>query len=183
MRLFTGIDLPADVLERLERLLVRIRPAAHLKWTPLHNLHVTTKFIGEWPESQLETLRAALGAVAKRAPITIAIQGLGWFPNPHKPRVFWAGVDGGPALTDLAKNIEQSLEPLGIAPETRPYAPHLTLARVSQPAPLSAIEGIIASLESVEFGAFESRQFYLYRSQTGSAGSVYTKQAEFRFAA
>ena len=30
MRLFTGIDLPEDVRERLERLLMHLRPAAHL---------------------------------------------------------------------------------------------------------------------------------------------------------
>jgi 2'-5' RNA ligase len=35
MRLFTGIDLPEDVRERLERLLMHLRPAAHLKWSPV----------------------------------------------------------------------------------------------------------------------------------------------------
>jgi 2'-5' RNA ligase len=109
MRLFTGIDLPADVLDRLERLLARLRPTAHLKWSPLDNLHITTKFIGEWPEEQLDTLKTALAGVAQRTPIAISVEGLGWFPNAHKPRVFWAGVHGGPALTQLAGDIERAL--------------------------------------------------------------------------
>jgi 2'-5' RNA ligase len=183
MRLFTGIDLPEDVLERLERLLARLRPTAHLKWSPVHNLHITTKFIGEWPEAKLESLKSALATVPKRAPVVITIEGLGWFPNPHRPRVFWAGVHGGGALEDLAKDVERAMEPAGVALETRPYAPHLTLARIGQPAPLTALQQAVAKLDSVEFGVFETEQFHLYLSQTGPAGSVYTKIAEFRFAA
>ena len=60
MRLFTGIDLREDVRERLERLLTHLRPCAHLKWSPVYNLHVTLKFIGEWPEEKLPQLETAL---------------------------------------------------------------------------------------------------------------------------
>ena len=56
MRLFTGVDLPEDVREKLERLLMHLRPCAHLKWSPVYNLHVTLKFIGEWPEDKLPHL-------------------------------------------------------------------------------------------------------------------------------
>jgi 2'-5' RNA ligase len=179
MRLFTGIDLPEPILDRLGRLLALLRPTAHLKWSPLDNLHITTKFIGEWPEEKLETFKTALGAIQKRRPIEIAVEGLGWFPNPQKPRVFWAGVHGGQALRDLAGAIEHTLEPVGVAAETRPYSPHLTLARISQPAPLTPVLQAIAKLDSVEFGSFEATTFYLYLS----AGGVYTKLSEFRFAA
>ncbi len=182
MRLFTGIDLPEVVLEPLERLLARLRPTAHLKWSPIDNLHITTKFIGGWPEDKLDALKTALGAVAKRPPIGITIGSLGWFPNPHKPHVFWAGVHGGSALSGLARDIEQALDPLGIAAETKAYTPHLTLARISQPAPLSGIQQAVAKLESMEFGRFEAQRFYLYLSHPGAAGSVYTKLSEFRFA-
>jgi 2'-5' RNA ligase len=109
----------------------------------------------------------------------IAVEGLGWFPNPQKPRVFWAGVHGGQALRDLAGAIEHTLEPVGVAAETRPYSPHLTLARISQPAPLTPVLQAIAKLDSVEFGSFQATTFYLYLS----AGGVYTKLSEFRFAA
>ena len=67
MRLFTGIDLAEDIVERLERLLMHLRPAAHLKWSPVYNLHLTLKFIGEWPEDKLPEFKAAL-APFRRAP-------------------------------------------------------------------------------------------------------------------
>src|SRR5580704_13099356 len=102
MRLFTAIEIPAEVKDNLRALLQRIRPLANLNWSPEENLHITTKFIGEWPEARLPELKQTLVAVALPAGIDIAIQGLGWFPNPRHPRVFWAGVHAGESLKALA---------------------------------------------------------------------------------
>lgn len=179
MRLFTAIDIPEDVRNRLERLLMHLRPTAHVKWSAVYNLHVTLKFIGEWPEEDLEKLESALRGVTKRANIVIDVRGLGWFPNPHHPRVFWAGVESGPVLEQLAREIEGALAPLGVAREDRAFSPHLTLARIKQPAPLQALRQAVADLESVDFGAFQADRFCLYRSQPGSAGSIYTKLSEY----
>ena len=111
------------------------------------------------------------------------MKGLGWFPNPHHPRVFWVGVHGGDALAALVKDIDAALAPLGIRTEDRAFNAHLTLVRIKEPAPLQALRGAIAQLESVEFGAFAVRRFYLYSSQPGSAGSIYTKLSEYPFQA
>jgi len=183
MRLFTGIDLPEDVREKLERLLMHLRPCAHLKWSPVYNLHVTLKFIGEWPEQKLPELEAALRAVVQRGPIPAEVKGLGWYPNPHHPRVFWAGIHGGDGLAKLVKDIDAATTPLGIPAEDRPFSAHLTLARIKEPAPLQALRSAIAQLESVEFGTFQVDRFHLFRSQPGSAGSIYTKLSEFLFEA
>jgi len=183
MRLFTGIDLPEEVRERLERLLMHLRPVAHLKWSPVYNLHVTLKFIGEFPEEKLRPLEAALRSVPPRAPIPAEVKGLGWFPNPHHPRVFWVAVHAGPELAALAGDIDAALQPLGVAKEERPFASHLTLARIKDPVPLQALRSAIAQLESVEFGSFSIDRFCLYRSQPGSAGSIYTKLSEYCFRA
>src|ERR1700691_4539625 len=181
MRLFIGIDLREDVRERLERLLTHLRPCAHLKWSPVYNLHVTLKFIGEWPEDKLPHLEAALRSITPRQPIAAEVKGLGWYPNPHHPRVFWVGVQNGEALPALVKDIETATVPLGIAAEARAFNAHLTLARIKEPAPLQGLRSAIAALESVEFGAFDVNRFYLYRSQPGSAGSIYTKLSEYPF--
>jgi 2'-5' RNA ligase len=181
MRLFTGIDLPEEVRERLERLLMHLRACAHLKWSPVYNLHVTLKFIGEWPEDRLPQLDAALRGMAPREPIPAEVKGLGWYPNPHHPRVFWAGVDGGDALTKLVKDIDGATAGIGVASEDRPFNAHLTLARIKEPAPLQALRSAIAQLESVEFGAFQVDRVCLFRSQPGSAGSIYTKLSEYPF--
>ena len=182
MRLFTGIDLPEDVVNIFERLLVRFRPAANLKWVPAYNLHITTRFIGEWPEARLGELNDALAKVVPRAPIKVDLRGLGWFPNARRPRVFWVGVEGGPELAQLAHDIDSAIEPLGLARETRPFAPHLTLARIKQPVPLDKLHHMIETMESTEIATVHADRFYLYRSQPGSAGSIYTKLSEYRIA-
>jgi 2'-5' RNA ligase len=179
MRLFTGIDLREEVRERLERLLMLLRPCAHLKWSPVYNLHVTLKFIGEWPEERLPELEAALRTLAPREAVQADVKGLGWYPNPHHPRVFWVAVQGGDPLVSLAKDVDSALAPLGIALEDRPFNAHLTLARIKEPAPLQALRNTIAQLESVDFGSLLVDRFYLYRSQPGSAGSIYTKLSEY----
>jgi len=179
MRLFTGIDLAEDIRERLERLLMHLRPAAHLKWSPVYNLHLTLKFIGEWPEEKLPELEAALRSIPSRAVIQAEVKGLGWYPNPNHPRVFWVGVQAGEPLLNLVRDTEAALAPLGIAKEERAFAPHLTLARIKDPVPLQALRNAIAQLETLEFGSFVVDRFHLYRSQPGAAGSIYTKLSEF----
>jgi 2'-5' RNA ligase len=182
MRLFAGIDLPAEVRDELERLLGRLRPTARLKWSLADNLHVTTKFIGEWPSDRLNELVAALGGLPGRAPFQIAIRGLGWFPNSHNPRVLWAGVSAAPALAALAGETDEALARLGAAPEARAYSPHLTLARIKDQAALAGVRQAIAALPSEDFGEFTADRFHLYLSQRGASGSVYTKLEEFTFA-
>ena len=179
MRLFTGIDLPNEIQERLDVLISHLRNTAHVRWSPTYNLHVTTKFIGEWPADRLQELIDRLAAIPARDRIDVSVQQLGWFPNPHRPRVFWAGIKASPSLAALAAATEQSLAEVGIAAETRPYAPHLTLARIRQPVPLQGLQRAVAELKSTDFGSFAADAFYLYRSHLGAGGSVYTKLHAF----
>jgi RNA 2',3'-cyclic 3'-phosphodiesterase len=181
MRLFTAIDLPDEVVATLGRLIAQLRPSARIKWSPEDNLHVTTKFIGEWPDAQIDRLQTALASLGPREPIPIEIRGVGFFPNPHAPRVFWAAVHAPAALADLARETESALERIGVAAENRPFSPHLTLARIKEPVPLQPLRQAVVELPSVEFGAFTADRFHLYRSKLTPAGSVYTKLSDFPF--
>ena len=179
MRLFTGIDLSSEVLDNLRVLVDKLQPSARINWSPIANLHITTKFIGEWPETGLPALKEALTRVPLPPPFHVAIRGLGWFPNQSDPRVFWAGVDAPAPLRDLARETEAALQLLGIAREERRYSPHLTLARIKTRLNLERMLGAINALPSADFGAFTVQAFNLYLSQRGSSGSVYTKLGIF----
>jgi len=178
MRLFTGLDLSPEVVGRLADLLERLRPAARIAWSPPENLHITTKFIGEWPEERLAQLKAALDAIPEAPPIPVRVAGLGFYPTPRSPRVFWCGVEA-PGLAELAARTDAATRGLGIASEKRPYSPHLTLARIREKTDLRKLHARIAALEPVALGSFEACAFFLYRSQLRPTGSVYTKLAEF----
>jgi RNA 2',3'-cyclic 3'-phosphodiesterase len=178
MRLFTGLDLPEAVGASLTGVVARLRPTARIAWSPPQNLHVTTKFIGEWPEAKLDALRAALGALASRPAIEVLVRRLGYFPNPRGPRTFWCGVEAQ-GLDALARETDEATATLGIPAERRPFSPHLTLARIKEPCDMSRLDAAIAALPSVEFGRFTAGSFFLYRSELRPSGSVYTKLAEF----
>lgn len=183
MRLFTGLDLPGDVVANLEELLRRLRPAARIQWSPPANLHVTTKFIGEWPEERLGELKAALAGLPGRGVIPVRIRRVGFFPSAHSPRNFWCGIEA-PGLPELAADTDFATAALGIAREKRAFSPHLTLARITlaqskQAMELQSLREAIAALPSLEFGGFPARRFFLYQSTLQPAGSVYTKLGEF----
>jgi 2'-5' RNA ligase len=178
MRLFIGLDLPAEVVRNLEKLLDGLGPSARIQWSPPANLHVTTKFIGEWPEERLEELKSALSTIPARPPLAVNIHHLGFFPNPHSPRVFWCGIDA-PGLAELAADTDRVTSTLGIESEKRDYSPHLTLARIKEKLNLQPLRESIAALPSLEFGRFDVHSFFLYRSKLHPKGSVYTKLAEF----
>jgi len=204
MRLFTAIEISADVKDRLRALLDRLRPTVKpgmLNWTRVDNLHITTKFIGEWPEARLDELKRTLESV--RSPgeiarvgspgepersrsqgyIDVHISGLGWFPNDRRPRVLWAGVRKSEPLNALAHATEEAVRAIGVAREidsreSRDYSPHLTLARIRERVPeeaLGRLRGAIDSLESTQFGSFRATDFHLYLS----AGGRYTRLAQF----
>jgi 2'-5' RNA ligase len=177
MRLFTALDLPAEVAGNLEDLLRRLRPTARIHWSPPANLHITTKFIGEWPEARLEELKLALMSMPGRAPVVVRLRNVGFFPNARAPRTFWCGIDA-PKLVALAADIDQATSALGIPRESRPFSPHLTLARIKDRVDLNGLNQAIASRPTAEFGCFKAVSFFLYLSQLRPTGSVYTKLAE-----
>ena len=178
MRLFCGIEIPAWVKAGLETLTNRLKPLAKLSWSPIENLHVTTKFIGEWPEDRLPEMKKALAAVSRPGPIDIAVRGLGFYPNERSPRVFWAGIEASPNLHSLARDTEAAVEALGVASEDRDYHPHLTLARRRNPVPVEKLRKEVSAAAQHDFGKFQAEAFFLYLSKAGR----YTKLGEFPLA-
>jgi 2'-5' RNA ligase len=166
MRLFTGIAIEEHTLEKLAGVLARLRPSAALKWSPAANLHITTKFIGEWPEPRLEELQGSLATVPPTGAIPIAVSRFGFFPGAHRPRAFFAGVQAGPELREVARRIDETVAALGVAKEDRPYLPHVTLARIKNEN-VQELREQIASMTDFDFGSFEAVQFHLYASRGG----------------
>jgi 2'-5' RNA ligase len=175
MRLFTALDVPGEIAARLRAFVDRLRSTAKLTWSPMENLHVTTKFIGEWPELRLTELTDALAAVPPSGPVEIAVRGVGWFPDARNPRVFWTGIESGPELQTLARETEQAVAKLGVPVEDREFHPHLTLARRRDSAPLEQLRSVLGMVNPPDFGVFRPTSFFLYQS----AGGRYTKLKQF----
>jgi 2'-5' RNA ligase len=183
VRLFVALDIPEEIRRRIDEFVRELRPRApHARWVRVEGIHVTLKFIGEVPPERAERIRKALAPVRAAAPVAMAFRGAGFFPGEKHPRVFWVGIEASPVLAELAAEIERRLDPLGIAPETRAFHPHLTLARFERPADAGDLARAVAEGAGSDFGSTTERQFYLYQSKIARGGAQYTRLETFLFA-
>jgi len=192
MRLFVALDIDEPIRIRLATFVDGIRTLApHARWVQAESLHVTLKFIGEWPNDTLDQVEHSLKNVPIE-PIELRFHGYGFFPTEKAARVFWVGIAGGAPLANLAAHVDQALSGLGIVKETRAFSAHLTLARGAggsgapgwrkgdrTNAGFRRMQDKLATMTDLEFGTMTAREFFLYQSQLSPKGSRYTKIAKF----
>lgn len=189
MRLFVGLDMPDEIRRRIGAYMdAQRRYAPEARWVPVESLHVTLKFIGEFPEQRLEELKKAFGLVGGQ-PFEITFKDAGFF-TPRSPRVFWIGVHADYELPALAKAVEEAAAMLGVAREEREYSPHLTLARMGSGRPSGSpadrdkpkmieLKAQVEGRPAPDFGTMRATEFILYQSKTLPQGAQYTKLARF----
>ncbi|PYP84157.1 MAG: RNA 2',3'-cyclic phosphodiesterase [Candidatus Angelobacter sp. Gp1-AA117] len=183
MRIFVALDIPEEIRTRLGEYIERVRHLApDAPWVKPESLHVTLKFIGEAKDARVEEVKNVLKQI-KAQPFDVTFPDVGFFPNHNSGRVFWAGVDGGEALPELAGSIDQALEKIGIEAEKRAYHPHLTLARAGTRSGAYQVfkqlpRGIDPE-EHPQFGTMTAREFFLYKSELLRGGARYTKLERF----
>lgn len=172
-RHFIAIDLPAEILSALAR--IQPRPVAGLRLTPSSQMHLTLHFIGE---SDVEQLGLALAPVHEQ-PLTLEVRGVGRFPPRGRPSVLWAGIAPQPALTHLHAAIGEALRAAGLPTESRPFAPHITLARCTPQASPGAIDHFLQQNDSLSLPPFAVDEFRLYSSTMTTGGPVYRCEQSF----
>src|SRR5262245_16403473 len=141
MRLFIAVELnraveaaAREVIDDLRDRVTRLAPRARITWSTPERLHITVRFIGDGEQSTTHAIRSALGPAIDAPVFDLMVEGVGAFPPKGPPRVFWAGLtDGRDGLLEVERAVSQRLETL-LPAEDRPYAPHLTLARVKEAA-------------------------------------------------
>jgi RNA 2',3'-cyclic 3'-phosphodiesterase len=176
LRTFIGIRIAATpavsaVLRELASL------GRGLKPSNADELHLTAKFLGDTPRAQLPAITRALAEVASGATAhRVRLLGLGAFPQIARPGVVWMGIEPPDELKRIALELDADLEPLGFAPEARPYHPHLTLARVKGSVPAGLSDFIMAGKNS-DFGDALIDRLELFQSEPTSTGSRYTSLA------
>jgi 2'-5' RNA ligase len=170
LRLFVGIALPPQLKLRLSLLASGV-PGA--RWVDPGNYHLTLRFIGEVDEGLASDVDAALLHVqAKRFDVVLA--GVGHFGD----RLLWVGVEKSPPLVHLRDKVESALVRLGLAPETRRYAPHVSLARLRNVSEAKLRE-FLAAHALFRAAPFPVETFSLVASYLTKAGPIYEDQADY----
>ena len=167
MRLFIAVAADEEAKAAAAATVARLRRApGDYRWVDPRDMHVTLRFIGETPETELPEVEARMRrAAATSAPFDIVYGGVGAFDSLDDPRVVWIGLgEGLDPLRRLAELLGRD--------EPRPFSPHLTLGRRrSEPAPpefLSALraEPVLSLRRAVD-------RISLYASRPAPFGHAY----------
>jgi 2'-5' RNA ligase len=175
VRAFVAVVPPDDVLDAVGELAARVDVPGTARRTTRAQWHLTLQFLGN--RVDLDRVRDALGALAIRA-APVQLGPAGAFPSERRGRVLWLGVSEGQALlVQLAAAVGALLEPVGYAPEPRPYHAHLTLVRLKTPVDLRPV---VADLGPGPVGkAWTAGEVVLFQSTVRRRGAEYAARARF----
>ncbi len=170
IRLFTALEIPDEIAERLTRLQRGIEGA---RWIEPKDFHITLRFVGDVPEDVAEDVDEALQTVAFD-PFAIEIEGVGVFGG-AKPHALWAGVRPSEALRNLQAHHESAMRRAGLKPETRNYTPHITLARLRAVDAPEAYR-FVETNNLFATPRFEVQRFVLFSARTSTGGGPYVAE-------
>jgi len=182
IRAFIAIELPEEVKSALAQLEAELKMGGppSVKWVDPGAIHLTLKFLGNIAADKVDKITRVIEEAAEGiSPFHLEVKGLGVFPNLRRVRVIWVGVEGELApLSQLQQHIESRLAPLGFPPESRPFTPHLTLARVREqvsPNEQQRLGQLIASTRFETAHRFNVDSVSLMRSQLTKEGAIYSQ--------
>jgi 2'-5' RNA ligase len=141
LRTFVAVDVSDAVRRYADSLKDELAAClTGIHWTRRENLHLTLKFLGDVPETELAGVcRAVRLAVADQDPLEIECACLGAFPSQDRPRTLWIGIrEGEERLRILQGQIDEKLTQHGFPPERRRFHGHLTIGRISRRDELNA---------------------------------------------
>ena len=181
MRLFTGIALAVSVVRELKSATARLRssdgPASGaLRWTTPDSWHITLQFLGNATPDQFACLTAQLATV-RSTPVPVELGALGCF---DRAGVFFADVTATPALAMLAQRVVAATARCGFVAESRPFHPHITLARAKGQGRGAGLRALADGIRNQQpFSRFTAREFLLYESHLSSGGAEYQVRSRF----
>lgn len=172
-RLFVALRPPEAVCEAL---LDTMEGVVGARWVDADNLHITLRFIGEVDRHLLADVETALAGVPFAA-FDLALASVGHFEGKRHPRAIWAGVIPSAALAQLQHSVEMACRRAGLAPQTRKFTPHVTLAYLN--AGSGPIGGWLAQHGDLALGRWRVERFSLFESNLTPQGALYNEIAEF----
>lgn len=184
MRLFIAVELPYhEAFDRLHDDLKALGPG--LKPVRPKDQHITVKFIGE-PACKIEEIEdACVSTSADHSPFELKIGACGAFPNWHRPKVLWIGLEGGGRLKELASDLDTRLHAqCRTGREKRDFSAHITAARVKDSRNMDLVrtkrlmETCVDLLEGEGY-SIPVERFHLVNSTLTPRGPVYERIGSF----
>ncbi|WP_455662526.1 RNA 2',3'-cyclic phosphodiesterase [Pradoshia sp.] len=131
---FFALELPESCKRELNGWAGRIKETYSFKsWVHPEDYHITLAFLGFAKE---ERLKKACGLIETRIegyePLIIQLKGLGTFGQKDSPRILWADAEETKEMHPIRKMVYEACLEAGFELDTKPFVPHITLARRSK---------------------------------------------------
>jgi RNA 2',3'-cyclic 3'-phosphodiesterase len=173
-RLFVGLEVPDKTAATLCTLRGGL-PGA--RWADPADYHITLRFIGDISRRLARDIEDELSEI-ERDPLQLSIASLGVFGG-DKPHSLIATIAPSRALSDLQADCERAMRRLGLPPEPRKFAPHITLARLRATSILDLAD-YLAMHGSLVFDAMHMERFALFSAREKFGGGPYIVEAAYR---
>lgn len=181
LRAFIALETPAGIQSAIAHSTAALKkalPKTLVRWVAPQNVHLTLKFLGDVSPATLEQLAETLmGETASHGMFSMSVGGLGAFPDAHRARVIWIGLEAPPAMETLRRGVEAAAAQLGYRPEERVFSPHLTIGRVGQNASapdLQHIRNVLEASKVGKLGTLRVEAVHIFKSDLQPGGAVYT---------
>ena len=172
-RLFTGIEVPAEIVQHLSLLRGGL-PGA--RWIDPENYHLTLRFIGDVDGGVGRDVMQMLDDV-RRPPFDIVLDRLDQFGG-KKPRSVFVGARQNSELAELQSEHERLLQRIGLPPESRKFTPHVTLARLRD-SRTHEVADYLSSRSPFRSMPFHVSRFVLFSSRASTGGGPYVVEAAY----
>jgi 2'-5' RNA ligase len=148
-------------------------------------IHLTLKFLGNISAQKVTDITGVMEQASQGvSPFQLQITEVGAFPDMRRPRVLWVGIKGEvDKLIGWQQRIDNGLVPLGFAKETRPFTPHLTLARLREgvsPGDRRDFGELVMKTPVEVNYKVDVKSLSLMKSQLLPGGAVYSRLAEVK---
>jgi len=141
----------------------------------LSDAHITLVFLGEVFADKVPLISRQMDEVCSRySPFHLTMGGGGYFGPKRNPKVIWAGVHSPPVLFQLQQALAQMVGEAGFTLETRPFKPHLTVARIRSRLPHTALTSIITCINNTHFAEIPVDRVLFMNSLLNGSGPRYT---------
>jgi RNA 2',3'-cyclic 3'-phosphodiesterase len=158
-----------------------------LNWVKPAGIHLTLAFLGELSDDKLKQASYAAERAAQiSAPFEFRLSHLGIFGSPRQPRVLWVGIEEPSGrLQQLQRVLNWELQQRSLAVETRPFSPHLTLARCKVSLQAEEQERLRYILRARRFSPspalYAARQISVMKSELARTGATYSSLRDYSF--
>lgn len=177
-RLFVALQIPEAVKNQIFDLRESIVNDSKLKWEPSEKIHLTLKFLGDFPVDQISEIKSDIEFLSEYHSLKCILTKFDFFYRDKVPSILWAGLEIEETINEIVKKLNETFKKHSIPAEEKRFKPHLTLLRIKR----NVEAGFVSSFKNFTFKPilFKANTITLYKSELNKFGSKYYELQNYK---